>query len=60
MKEYIIKYEPVEINGKQYAKYNVYYFKDNVFYNKEFHSTDGISGEVRPGYSENKNLITNK
>jgi hypothetical protein len=51
MKTYEIKYEPIEKNGKQIDKYNIYYYIDGVIETVEFHSTDGISGEVRQGYT---------
>lgn len=55
MLEYEIKYEPVTINGVVIAKYNVYYYIDGVFYEKEFHSKDGISGSIREGYTQKIN-----
>lgn len=50
MKTYEIKYEPVIIDGKEYPKYNVYYYINGDFETKEFHSKDGINGEIRQGY----------
>lgn len=51
MKTYEIKYEPVTIDGKKIDKYNVYYYVAGKLENKEFHSTDGINGDVRQGYT---------
>ena len=42
MKTYEIKLE----NGK----YNIYYYINGVQETKEFHSMDGVSGEIRKGY----------
>lgn len=43
MKTYEIK-----LDGK---KYNIYYYDENGnLENKEFHSIDGINGEIRQGY----------
>jgi hypothetical protein len=44
MKEYKIVLE----NGK----YNIYYYINGVQETKEFHSIDGISGNIRDGYTE--------
>jgi hypothetical protein len=40
MYEYEIKYEPVEIDGKIYPKYNVYYYTNNELESVEFYATD--------------------
>lgn len=50
MKTYEIKYEPVKVDGKTIDKYNVYYYINGKQETKEFHSTDGINGEIRQGY----------
>lgn len=49
-KTYEIKFEPVEIEGVTYPKYNIYYYWDDEFYTKEFHSIDGVNGIIRSGY----------
>jgi len=33
------------------GKYNVYYYINGEQETKEFHSLDGVSGEVRQGYT---------
>lgn len=50
--EYEIKYEPVIIEGIMYPKYNIYYYGGEFDGSKEFHSTDGINGEIREGYTK--------
>lgn len=50
MKTYEIKYEPKEIDGEIIDKYNTYYYINGELENVEFHSTDGINGEIRYGY----------
>lgn len=45
---YEIKYEPVTIEGIEYPKYNIYYSDGS----KEFHSTDGINGTIRDGFTK--------
>lgn len=49
--EYEIKYEPVTINSVVYPKYNIYYYEDNVQVDNQFHSTDGINGRIKSGYT---------
>jgi len=51
MKTYEIKYEPINIKGKSIDKYNIYYYVAGKLENKEFHSIDGINGDVRQGYT---------
>jgi len=51
MKTYEIKREPIVKDGKEIVKYNVYYNAYGLLENKEFHSTDGINGDVRQGYT---------
>ena len=51
MRTYEIKYEPITIEGKQIDKYNIYYYVAGKLENKEFHSIDGINGDVRQGYT---------
>lgn len=51
IKKYQIKYEPVTIDGILYPKYNIYYYINGEFELSEFHSTDGVNGEIRYGYS---------
>jgi hypothetical protein len=51
MKTYEIKYEPIEKDGKQIDKYNIYYYIGNELESKEFHSYDGIIGDVKYGYT---------
>jgi hypothetical protein len=55
-KEYVIKREDVKVDRKDIVKYNIYYFFNGELETKEFHSTDGINGEIRVGYVENNNL----
>lgn len=50
MKTCEIKYEPITIDGKLIDKWNIYYYKNNELELKEFHSTNGINGEIRSGY----------
>lgn len=50
-KEYEIKYEPVTIHNVLYPKYNIYYYGGEVDGLKEFHSTDGVNGQIREGYT---------
>ena len=50
MKEYYIACEPVTINDRVMAKYNIYYYHNNIVVGKEFHSTDGINGIIKQGY----------
>ena len=51
MRTYEIKYEPITIEGKVIDKHNVYYYVAGKLENKEFHSIDGINGDVRQGYT---------
>ena len=51
MKTYEIKYEPINVEGKVIDKYNIYYYVGKHLENKEFHSVDGINGDVRQGYT---------
>lgn len=51
MKTYEIKYEPITIEGKIIDKYNIYYYINGKEDAKEYHSTDGINGDVRQGYT---------
>lgn len=51
MRTYEIKYEPIKIEGKVIDKYNIYYYVGKHLENKEFHSVDGINGDVRQGYT---------
>jgi hypothetical protein len=51
MNEYEIKFEPVTKDGVEHPKYNIYYYIDGVEECKEFHSTDGVSGTIREGYT---------
>lgn len=51
MKTYEIKYEPVTIAGVIKPKHNIYYYIDGELETKEFHSTDGINGTIREGYT---------
>lgn len=52
-KEYEIKYEPIILsNGTLKDKWNIYYYVNDEFELKEFHSYDGISGEIRIGYNK--------
>jgi len=37
--------------GVKKDKFNVYYYLGGEFECKEFHSTDGVNGEVRKGYT---------
>jgi len=55
MKTYEIKYEPIKKEGVTIDKYNVYYYINGVEESKEFHSLDGINGEVRQGYTLKEN-----
>jgi len=55
-KEYFIKREDVKVSGKTVVKYNIYYFINGELETKEFHSTDGVNGEIRQGYILNNNL----
>lgn len=51
--EYEIKKEPVTLqDGSIKDKYNIYYYIDGVQESKEFHSLDGINGEIREGYTK--------
>lgn len=53
MKTYEIKHEPITKNGQTIDKYNIYYYDENGnLETKEFHSTDGVSGNIKPGYIE--------
>lgn len=52
MKTYEIKYEPIKLkDGSTKDKYNVYYYLDKEEETVEFHSTDGINGVVKEGYT---------
>ena len=56
MKTYEIKYEPITIDGKVISKYNIYYYIDDIFENKEFY---GYSLELPLiKITENYNLKT--
>jgi hypothetical protein len=50
IKEYEIIYEPVVVDGVEIPKYNIYYYINDVLELIEYHSTDGINGEIRYGY----------
>lgn len=52
MKTYEIKLEPVKLPDKSIKeKYNIYYYdEEGVLESKEFHSNDGVNGNVRQGY----------
>jgi len=52
MRTYEIKYEPITHEGKTIDKYNIYYYLNGVLESpKEYHSKDGINGEIRQGYT---------
>lgn len=51
MKTYEIKYEPTNDEGVLNSEYNIYYYGGEFDSLKEFHSTDGINGEIREGYT---------
>lgn len=62
MKEYEIKHEPVVPGyfdkdgqfiktGELKDKYNIYYYINGIFQDREFHSTDGVNGTIREGYT---------
>lgn len=52
---YEIKHEPVTLqDGKVKDKYNIYYYGGEFNGLVEFHSYDGVSGTIRPGYTEKK------
>jgi len=55
MKTYEIKYEPVVVNGVSIDKYNIYYYINDELETKEYHSIDGVSGEIRSGYVPKNN-----
>lgn len=56
MKTYEIKYEPVNIDGINIPKYNIYYYdSEGKLETKEFHSIDGINGEIKNGYKIKEN-----
>jgi hypothetical protein len=55
MKTYEIKHEPITIDGEIIDKYNIYYYENDTLINKEFHSTDGINGEIKQGYTLKEN-----
>jgi hypothetical protein len=50
IKEYEIIYEPVVVDGVEIPKYNIYYYINDILELIEYHSTDGINGEIRYGY----------
>lgn len=52
MFEYEIKYEPVNIDGVEYSKYNIYYYTNGELETKEFYATDlnNPEGIIRYGY----------
>jgi hypothetical protein len=50
MKTYEIKHEPININGEVIDKYNIYYYENDTLITKEYHSTDGINGEIKNGF----------
>jgi len=52
MKTYEIKYEPVTKDGVEYPKYNIYYYINGNLDSKEFHSIDGVNGEIRISYTQ--------
>jgi hypothetical protein len=54
-KEYEIKYEPVRVDGVEMPKYNIYYYINDILEGKEFHSNDGINGDIRYGYKPKSN-----
>lgn len=48
---YEIKYEPVIIGDAEKPKYNIYYTGGEYNGQKEFHSVDGVNGNIRSGYT---------
>lgn len=52
MKTYEIKYEPIIIDGSENPKYNIYYYINGVLDDYQFHSIDGINGEIKQGYNQ--------
>ena len=55
MSNYIIKYEPVIIQGVEKPKYNIYYFDENgIQETKEFYAIDLADPqiEIRKGYTK--------
>ncbi len=56
MYEYEIKYEPVNIEGVEYPKYNIYYYINGEFETKEFYAIDlnDPIGIIRYGYKLKK------
>jgi hypothetical protein len=50
MKEYYIAYEPLETKGRTIPKYNIYYYYNNMLEGKEYHSSDGKNGYIKPEY----------
>jgi hypothetical protein len=53
MKTYEIKKELIKTdeNGVDIFHYNIYYYIDGIEETKEFHSKDGINGNIKEGYS---------
>lgn len=59
-KEYLIKYEPIEVNGIKKEKYNIYYFEDgepakSVPHKEFFGYKNGVPAEgcfIRDGFSK--------
>jgi hypothetical protein len=49
---YEIKYEPITINNQIHPKYNIYYTGGEFDGEKLFHSIDGTSGKIEPGYKK--------
>lgn len=56
MYEYEIKYEPVNIEGIEYPKYNIYYYINGELETKEFYATDLNDPQtiIRYGYKLKK------
>lgn len=56
MYEYEIKYEPVDIEGVIYPKYNIYYYINNELDTKEFYAInlENPEGIIRYGYKPKK------
>jgi len=55
MREYEIKYEPIFKNEVEIPKYNIYYYINDILESIEYHSKDGINGEIRYGYKPKSN-----
>ena len=56
MYTYEIKYEPVNIEGIEYPKYNIYYYTNNDLETIEFYATDLTDPQaiIRYGYKLKK------